>query len=446
MKTLALILSLLVVSMAIAPAFAVIQTFQTDKTSYKKGDLITFSGTTDSAHANKMVSIKIYGPDGKFITLLGGPSDSDGIIKINPIDTSKEKYYTKFAQKGVYNATAFYDMEPNYKGKFTLFDYSADGSPVSPSAADLMKGQSSTPTTTSTTPTTSTTTPTTQPPLQPPTTETPKTEQPKTEEPKTESPPEEKSVEKPKTVIPGFPDPTKDPQTYVDRYNNDLAFKEWFDKYFPGESIYDVVGLPDPAKTPSTVPGFPDPTKDPQTYVDRYNNDLAFKEWFDKYFPGKTIYEVVGLPEPQPIVGVCGEGTVLQNGVCVVEQKSGGGCLVATAAYGTELAPQVQNLRELRDGVLLRTDSGSAFMSGFNAFYYSFSPTIADWERQSPLFKETTKTVLTPLLSSLTILNYVNVDSEQELLGYGSGIILLNIGMYFVLPALVVLQIRKRFV
>lgn len=429
--------------MAIAPAFAVVQTFQTDKTSYKKGDKITFSGKTDSAHVNNMISIKIYGPSGQFITLLGGRSDSDGLITVNPVDTSLDKYSAKFSQKGVYNATAFYDEEPNYKGKFTLFDYSADGSPVSPSAADLMKGKSTT------TPPATTTPPPTTPPLQPPTTQppamqppaTPPKTEPKTEPKTTEPPPQEKQ----KTVIPGFPDPTKDPQTYVDRYNTDLAFKVWFNKYFPGESIYDVVGLPDPADAPPAVPGFPDPKKDPQTYVDRYNNDLAFREWFTKYFPGKTIYEVVGLPEPKPIVGVCGEGTVLQNGVCVVEQKSGGGCLIATAAYGTELAPQVQGLRELRDGILLRTDSGSAFMGGFNAFYYSFSPTIADLERQSPLFKEATKVALTPMIFSLSVLNYVNVDSEQDLLGYGAGIILLNVGMYFVLPAFVILQIRKLF-
>jgi titin len=181
--------------------------------------------------------------------------------------------------------------------------------------------------------------------------------------------------------------------------------------------------------------------------VDRYNNEPAFKAWFDKYFPGQSIYEVVGVPEPkaeEPKVGVCGEGTTLENGVCTVTKKSGGGCLVATAAYGTELAPQVQSLREMRDGVLLKTDSGSKFMDGFNAFYYSFSPTVADWERQSPLFRDVVKTALTPMLSSLSLLNSAHVDSEQDLLGYGVGIILLNVGMYFVLPAVVILQIRKR--
>ncbi len=71
----------------------------------------------------------------------------------------------------------------------------------------------------------------------------------------------------------------------------------------------------------------------------------------------------------------CGQGTVLKNGVCVVEEKkSGGGCLIATATFGSEMAPQVQFLREIRDNTVLQTESGASFMTGFNQFYYSFSP------------------------------------------------------------------------
>lgn len=128
----------------------------------------------------------------------------------------------------------------------------------------------------------------------------------------------------------------------------------------------------------------------------------------------------------------------------VPSNDDGGGCLVATAAYGTELAPQVQLLREIRDRTLLGTNSGSAFMASFNAIYYSFSPTVADLERQSPIFKDVVKVAMTPMLSTLSILNHVNVDSEPEMLGYGIGIILLNIGMYFVLPAFVILKLKGR--
>jgi len=141
---------------------------------------------------------------------------------------------------------------------------------------------------------------------------------------------------------------------------------------------------------------------------------------------------------------VCGPGTVLKNNVCVAEQQRGGGCLIATAAFGSEMAPQVQFLREIRDNTVLQTQSGSTFMTGFNQFYYSFSPTIADYERENSAFKETVKIAITPMLTSLAILNYVDIDSEEEMLGYGIGIILLNIGMYFIAPAAIIFKIRKR--
>jgi hypothetical protein len=125
------------------------------------------------------------------------------------------------------------------------------------------------------------------------------------------------------------------------------------------------------------------------------------------------------------------------------ESKSNGGCLIATATFGSELAPQVQLLREMRDNTILSTTSGSLFMTTFNEFYYSFSPTIADLERQNPMFKEMVKVTITPLLSSLSLLQYVDIDSEEEMLGYGIGIILLNVGMYFVVPALIIFKLKN---
>ncbi len=122
-----------------------------------------------------------------------------------------------------------------------------------------------------------------------------------------------------------------------------------------------------------------------------------------------------------------------------------GQCAIATASYGTEQSPQIQLLREIRDNSLYQTNSGTAFMVGFNEFYYSFSPTIADWERQNPLFKEFVKITITPMLSTLSILNYVDIQSEQQILGYGIGIILLNAVIYFGIPVIVIISIRKKF-
>jgi len=146
--------------------------------------------------------------------------------------------------------------------------------------------------------------------------------------------------------------------------------------------------------------------------------------------------------------------TEAQFGEILIQEKcvssfgtgTGGGCLIATAAFGSEMAPQVQFLRELRDNTVLQTESGTSFMTGFNQFYYSFSPVIADYERENPAFKETVKLALTPLLSSLTLLQYADINSESEMLGYGIGVILLNIGMYFVAPAALIMTVGKRII
>jgi hypothetical protein len=124
--------------------------------------------------------------------------------------------------------------------------------------------------------------------------------------------------------------------------------------------------------------------------------------------------------------------------------EEGGGCLIATAAYGSELAPQVQMLREIRDNQLMNTESGSAFMTTFNEAYYSFSPYIADMERESPVFKEIVKAGLTPMISTLSIME--SAETESEVLGLGLSVIALNLGMYIGLPAfgiVKVIQLRK---
>ena len=129
----------------------------------------------------------------------------------------------------------------------------------------------------------------------------------------------------------------------------------------------------------------------------------------------------------------------------ISKEPFGGGCLIATAAYGSELSPQVQQLREIRDTKLLQTDLGASFMHVFNDFYYSFSPKIADYERENPTFKEIVKITITPMISSLSLLNNVGMDSEAEVLVYGISLILLNIGIYFVAPVIVIAEVRKKF-
>jgi hypothetical protein len=145
----------------------------------------------------------------------------------------------------------------------------------------------------------------------------------------------------------------------------------------------------------------------------------------------------------------CGTGTVEQDGICIVdttsqttEKSKGGGCLIATATYGSEMATEVQQLRELRDNQLLQTESGTAFITTFNDIYYSFSPIIADYERENPLFKEVVKLAITPMISSLSLME--NAETESEVLGLGLSVIALNLGMYLGVPAVMIVGIRKR--
>ena len=235
----------------------------------------------------------------------------------------------------------------------------------------------------------------------------------------------------------------------------------------------------EPSIVTSNIASFVDQTKDPQHYIDRYTNEPAYKEWFDEnYSQYSSIYQAVGLTEPVSEQKInCGPGTEEVNGICQVIQTNtsnsqltaeqerqnliaeaeqfanqleqeqreaverGGGCLIATATYGSEMSQQVQQLRELRDNQLLNTESGTAFMSTFNDIYYSFSPIIADMEREHPMFKEVVKLAITPMISSLSLME--NANSESEVISLGLSVIMLNIGMYLGVPAVLIVGIRK---
>ena len=158
---------------------------------------------------------------------------------------------------------------------------------------------------------------------------------------------------------------------------------------------------------------------------------------------------LIQFPQSSSVIEIIGTDTITKEVIVKTEQSEntakGGGCLIATATYGSELAPQVQLLRELRDNSLLQTEFGTSFMNSFNDVYYSFSPIVADYERENILFKEMVNIAITPLISSLSILNYVEINSELDVLGYGLSLIVLNVGMYFVAPAIIIITIKKNF-
>lgn len=89
-------------------------------------------------------------------------------------------------------------------------------------------------------------------------------------------------------------------------------------------------------------------------------------------------------------------------------------CLIATAAFGSEIAPQVQYLRDFRDERILSTAAGSSFMNAFNAVYYSFSPQVADYERGQPWLQQAVRAAVYPLLAILAVSERVYSAGEGE--------------------------------
>ena len=115
-------------------------------------------------------------------------------------------------------------------------------------------------------------------------------------------------------------------------------------------------------------------------------------------------------------------------------QQDGGGCLVATATFGTEMSSQVQSLREIRDDTLMSSIPGNSFMINFNKIYYHISPVIVDVQRTSPIINDVFAVLLYPGLNLLHLIEYA--DSDIMILGLGILVIILGILFYGGIPLL----------
>ena len=285
-----------------APDEINVKTLNIEKPAYTMSEEILFFGTVDGYKSRTAVTIMIRNPSNNVLTMIGTFPDKDGYFEAKTTITSK------FKTDGQYTATAFVD-DLN-KGIHDTFYFSHGAPPLPPATTSPVQ---STQDEQSTEP-------------EPTTTFEPVTPKPKPR--------------------PSFVDPEEDPQSYVDRYNNEQRYKEWFDGNFPDYTIYEAVGLAEPAKekipgwiknnakwwsegqiddgtfvsgiqflmkqkivnrpdlpeqaSEKARPSFVDPEEDPQSYVDRYNIEESYKEWFDENYPDYTIEEAVGLPEPIP--------------------------------------------------------------------------------------------------------------------------------------------------
>ena len=245
LKLIPIIIVLVCAGFVTSSAFGASVTFSTDKSSYSSGESIKLTGTITQTSDGQFVIVQII-----------NPSDSDLIAADqflpNNDGTFSKTYLAdgpKWSQEGTYTLKIFYG-----EWSETTFEFKkTSGATKTPPKQSL----------------------------------------------------EDKKIEEQnklipfyneKTMIPGFPDLNNSPNYYFERYNNEPAYKAWFDKTFPGLSIKDIVGYPT-----THVQGFPDPDKAPQYYITRYKTDSEFKKWFDSQFQGKTIYQVLQVPQPVQI-------------------------------------------------------------------------------------------------------------------------------------------------
>ncbi|MEM2633889.1 MAG: CFI-box-CTERM domain-containing protein [Nitrososphaerales archaeon] len=131
-----------------------------------------------------------------------------------------------------------------------------------------------------------------------------------------------------------------------------------------------------------------------------------------------------------------------------VEAPPSSKCIIATATYGSELTPEVQFLREFRDNVVLSTFAGSMFIKTFNAWYYSWSPIVAEAIIQNQVLKEAVKVLLYPLMGILkgsVAFIYPALSFNPELGIIVTGIVISSlIGVtYLTLPLTLLLIILK---
>ena len=356
MKQSILAISVLLGLILLSPAYGDVTTIQTDKLRYTTSEQIVFSGLEEDGL--QTVTLIIRDPSGTKVILKGDPSsDQDGSYKITPIPIK-----SVFSVLGVYKAIAFtptqpindaIDMHLDYDGKHVRIVQSYDLDLVSIGDRTINEGQQHlfiakitddsitteeyslgvnspvgakinsktgkfiwTPTETQgpgsylvdiivnagISEDSETIVITVNEVQEPVVKKTPKeiTKSKITEnDDKTKTPESSKPLK-----IASFVSPDKDPKSYVDRYNNEDAYKQWFDSNYPQySSIYQAVGLPEPetSSTPLKIAPFVTPDKDPQSYVDRYNSEDTYKQWFDTTYPQySSIYQAVGLPEPEP--------------------------------------------------------------------------------------------------------------------------------------------------
>jgi hypothetical protein len=125
------------------------------------------------------------------------------------------------------------------------------------------------------------------------------------------------------------------------------------------------------------------------------DNDIVWKTYY--YYRAK-IYNASGeSPYSSVVIAICTPSS----------------CFIATAAYGTPLAQELDVLRDFRDAYLLTNPVGEALVES----YYSVSPPIADFIRESPGLRAVIRACLAPVVAATSVMVVTTFIHKMLLLG-----------------------------
>ena len=170
--------------------------------------------------------------------------------------------------------------------------------------------------------------------------------------------------------------------------------------------------------------------------------------------PGSTASLLIKASETTGTFTVIVEGSadsvIRSTSFTLIVEKGESRCIIATTAYGSELDPRVSMLRKFRDSYVMRTYAGSRFMTVFNAFYYSWSPYVADLIRESESMKFSARIALAPLIGILSMSEGLvsklwSLNSEMAVV-LGGVVASALIGIVYLLPLMTLgVMLSSRF-
>jgi hypothetical protein len=195
--------------------------------------------------------------------------------------------------------------------------------------------------------------------------------------------------------------------SYYDKSNSDLKYAKWTGTEWIKETVdqgevgrYTSIALDSNCDNPHI------------SYYDEGNTQLKYAMWTGAGWSIEAVDtgpDAVGMmssialdSDGNPHISYYDE-TNLDLKYARAGPPSPSDCVIATATYGSEVEPEVQFLRDFRDTKVLSTFSGSNFMTAFNAFYYSWSPPVANVIRGNEALRSLTRGFLTPLVGTLFV-------------------------------------------